>query len=186
ADGADGSIVRIDPDSEQVTRISIGSAAPQGVAFAGGRAMVTVAGASTCAPMLQGKGAPDLVIISDLDLSPSSGQWTLPMVQAIKDVLERHGYRAGRFRIGYRSCDDSTAQTGVASAGKCQANARSTAEDGSVVAVIGTFNSDCASAELPILNGAGPHPVAMISAANSLVGLTKKAPGALVGEPEGY
>jgi ABC-type branched-subunit amino acid transport system substrate-binding protein/DNA-binding beta-propeller fold protein YncE len=188
ADGADGSIVRIDPDSEQVTHISIGSVAPQGVAFAGGRAMVTVAAASTCAPMLgQGAGAPDLVIVSDLDLAPNSaGQWTLPMVQAIKDVFQRHGYRAGKFRIGYRSCDDSTAQTGVASAGKCQANARSTAEDASVVAVIGTFNSDCASAELPILNGAGPHPVAMISAANSLVGLTKKVPGALLGEPTGY
>jgi DNA-binding SARP family transcriptional activator/ABC-type branched-subunit amino acid transport system substrate-binding protein/DNA-binding beta-propeller fold protein YncE len=188
ADGADGSIVRIDPDSEQVTRISIGSVAPQGVAFAGGRAMVTVAAASTCAPMLpQEAGDPDLVIVSDLDLAPSSaGQLTLPMVQAIKDVFQRHGYRAGRFRIGYRSCDDSTAQTGVASAGKCQANARSTAEDASVVAVIGTFNSDCASAELPILNGAGPHPVPMISAANSLVGLTKKVPGALVGEPDMY
>jgi DNA-binding SARP family transcriptional activator/ABC-type branched-subunit amino acid transport system substrate-binding protein len=188
ADGADGSIVRIDPDSEQVTRISIGPVAPQGVAFAGGRAMVTVAAASTCAPMLgQGAGSPDLVIVSDLDLAPNSaGQWTLPMVQAIKDVFQRHGYRAGKFRIGYRSCDDSTAQTGVASAGKCQANARSTAEDASVVAVIGTFNSDCASAELPILNGAGPHPVAMISAANSLVGLTKKVPGALVGEPDMY
>src|SRR5439155_4157583 len=73
-----------------------------------------------------------------------------------------------------------------ATTGKCQANARSTAEDASVVAVIGTFNSYFASAELPILNGAGPQPVAMISAANSLVGLTKEVPGALLGEPEGY
>jgi len=188
ADGADGSIVRIDPDSEQVTRIDIGPVAPQGVAFAGGRALVTAAAASTCAPMLPGGArAPDVVIVSDLDLSPgSAGPLTLPMVQAIKDVFQRHGYRAGQFRIGYRSCDDSTAQAGVANAGKCQANARSTAQDASVVAVIGTFNSDCASAELPILNGAGPQPVAMISAANSIVGLTKRVPGALLGEPEGY
>ena len=34
------------------------------------------------------------------------------MVEAIKLVLEQRHFRAGAYTIGYRSCDDSTAQAG--------------------------------------------------------------------------
>src|SRR5439155_13982035 len=55
----------------------------------------------------------------------------------------------------------------------------------SVVGVIGTLNSGCAAVELPILNRATP-PVAMISPANSLPGLTKHVPGSAPDEPDRY
>jgi branched-chain amino acid transport system substrate-binding protein len=57
------------------------------------------------------------------------------------------------------------------------------AEDESVVGVIGTYNSGCAAIEIPILNEAG---VAMISPANTAVGLTHVGPGSGEGEPEKY
>ena len=35
------------------------------------------------------------------------------MADAIELVLKQHGFRAGRYTVGYRSCDDSTAQSGT-------------------------------------------------------------------------
>jgi hypothetical protein len=45
------------------------------------------------------------------------------MADAIGFVLRRHGFRAGRHTVGYRSCDDSTAQHGFFDARTCAANA---------------------------------------------------------------
>jgi branched-chain amino acid transport system substrate-binding protein len=44
--------------------------------------------------------------------------------------------------------------------------------------VVGTFNSPCAAAEIPILNRAPAGGVAMVSPSNSFVGLTRAGPGA--------
>jgi branched-chain amino acid transport system substrate-binding protein len=50
--------------------------------------------------------------------------------------------------------------------------------------VIGTYNSGCAAVEIPILNGAPEGALAMVSPANTYVGLTRAGPGSLPGEPE--
>ena len=56
--------------------------------------------------------------------------------------------------VGFQSCDDSTAQAGKWDPGKCSQNANAYAENQSLLALIGTFNSGCAAVELPILNQA--------------------------------
>jgi branched-chain amino acid transport system substrate-binding protein len=89
------------------------------------------------------------------------------MADAIRLVLESHDYRAGRYSIGYRSCDDSIAQTGLFDRRTCAANANAYARSKKLVAVIGTFNSACAQVEIPILNRAPGGPLAMISPANT-------------------
>jgi branched-chain amino acid transport system substrate-binding protein len=141
---------------------------------------------STCGEVrYQGSEDPDLILASDLPLDRPSAFLTTPIVNAIEQVLRAHHYRAGGYRVAYQSCDDSTEQVGTANSGKCQANARSFAETASVIAVIGTFNSDCAKAELPILSSA-TDPVALVSPSNSYPGLTSPVPGVTADEPERY
>jgi branched-chain amino acid transport system substrate-binding protein len=55
-----------------------------------------------------------------------------------------------------------------------------------VIGVIGTFNSGCAEIIIPVLNRASNGPVAMISPANTYVGLTHGGPGTSAGEPNKY
>ena len=109
------------------------------------------------------------------------------MVKAIQYVMERQfKFRAGTFRVGYQSCDDATAQQGGWATEKCTANARAYANDRSVLAVLGTFNSGCAKLEIPILNRAPGGALAMMSPANTAVGLTGEAPWNDPGEPKIY
>ena len=92
--------------------------------------------------------------------------------------------RAGRpasYKIGYQSCDDSTAQTGGWDTAKCATNAHLYANDRSVIGVLGTFNSGCAKIEVPILEPRRAR--SMVSPANTNPGLTKKWD---VGEPQKY
>jgi branched-chain amino acid transport system substrate-binding protein len=98
-------------------------------------------------------------------------------------ALQQKGWKAGHWKIGYQSCDDSTAQSGGWDSGKCATNARLYATNTSVMAVVGTFNSGCAKIEVPILNRAHPGPVLMVSPANTNPGLTKKWEA---GEPNKY
>ena len=52
--------------------------------------------------------------------------------------------------------------------------------------MLGTFNSGCAKLEIPILNRAPGGPLAMMSPANTAVGLTDNAPWNDPGEPKIY
>ena len=111
------------------------------------------------------------------------------MADAIEFVLREHGFRAGRHSLGYRSCDDSNAQTGFFDRRTCAANANAYAHAEKLVAVIGTYNSDCAQVEIPILNRAPGGPLAMISPANTYAGLTRPGsapPWGYRGEPDIY
>jgi branched-chain amino acid transport system substrate-binding protein len=92
-------------------------------------------------------------------------------------VLRQHGFRAGRFRVAYQSCDDSIARTGLFDEAKCVSNARAYAENSDVIGVLGTLNSPCAVAALPDLNRAPGGALAMVSPMNSFVGLTRTGPG---------
>jgi branched-chain amino acid transport system substrate-binding protein len=108
------------------------------------------------------------------------------MTEAIKFVLKQHNFKAGDNKIGYQSCDDSTAQEGSWASEKCSANANAYAQNKSLIGLIGTFNSGCAEIIIPVLNRAPDGPVAMISPANTYVGLTHGGPGTAAGEPDKY
>lgn len=131
---------------------------------------------STCEPVV-GKGDADVVIVSDLPLQGGSRGRTTQMAQAIAFVLGEHGFRAGRVRVAYQSCDDSLAYTGLFDEAKCAANARAYGDNREVVGVVGPYNSGCAIAALPELNQAPDGPLAMVSPSNDFVGLTRSGPG---------
>jgi branched-chain amino acid transport system substrate-binding protein len=143
--------------------------------------------ASSCQSLYyQGSGKPDYIIPSDLPLQGSGRTQTTEMTQAIKYVLKKANFKAGKYKIGYQSCDDSTAQAGKWVSAKCSANGNAYAQNKSVIGVIGTFNSGCAEIVIPILNRAPNGPMGMVSPANTYVGLTHSGPGTVAGEPEKY
>jgi branched-chain amino acid transport system substrate-binding protein len=143
---------------------------------------------SSCSPIFyKGSGTPRYLIASDLPLQGAGRAQPLSMVKAIQYVIEKQfNFRAGTYTLGYQSCDDATAQQGGWATEKCTANARAYANDRSVLGVLGTFNSGCAKLEIPILNRAPGGALAMISPANTAVGLTGNAPWNDPGEPRIY
>jgi branched-chain amino acid transport system substrate-binding protein len=117
----------------------------------------------------EGGGKPDAIVVSDLPLEHSAYTAMHQMTQAIKLTLKDRGFRAGRFTVGYVVCDDS-GDAGTASRMRCVANARAAARVPKVVGVIGTLESSCAVAELPVLARAG---VVLVSPLNTAVELTR-------------
>jgi branched-chain amino acid transport system substrate-binding protein len=143
--------------------------------------------ASSCSDIYyEGDGNPDYIIASDLPLQGSGRTQTVQMTEAIKFVLKQHDFKAGDYKIGYQSCDDATAQQGKWASEKCSANANAYAQNKGVIGVIGTFNSGCAEIIIPVLNRAPDGPVAMVSPANTYVGLTHGGAGTAAGEPDKY
>jgi branched-chain amino acid transport system substrate-binding protein len=150
----------------------------------GAKAGVTPLPTSSCSPVVyKGSGSPDFIIASDLPLQGAIRAQTVQISRSILWALAQKGYKAGPYKIGYQSCDDSTAQTGGWDSAKCATNGRLYAQNRSVIAVVGTFNSGCAKIIVPILNRARPGPMAMVSPANTNVGLTQKWDP---GEPQKY
>ena len=194
-----GTVSRIDPETNRVVaKVALGNT-PRQIAVGAGGVWVTVAGAAgapvaaageapeggpalpaaTCGRVFYGgSGVPDRLIVSDMPLRGGGALPTLQMSEAIAHVLRQRGFRAGRLRIGYQSCDDSTAQAGIFDETKCSANAKLYAETAAVIGEIGPFNSGCAYGQIPIANRAG---LAMISPTNSDIALTHATPVA----PEG-
>jgi len=152
----------------------------------GGGGGVTALPASSCQSIYQGSAKPDYIVASDLPLQGSSRTQTIEMTKAMQFVLKQHNFKAGKYNIGYQSCDDSTAQAGKWDSGKCSANGHAYANNKKVIGVLGTFNSGCAEIVIPILNRASDGPVGMVSPANTYVGLTHSGPGTASGEPEKY
>jgi branched-chain amino acid transport system substrate-binding protein len=153
----------------------------------GGGGNATTLPASSCQGLyFEGSGKPDFIVPSDLPLQGSGRTQTIEMTNAIKFVLKQANFKAGKYTVGYQSCDDSTAQAGKWESSKCSANANAYAQNKSVIGVIGTFNSGCAEIEIPILNRAPDGPLGMVSPANTYVGLTHSGPGTAAGEPDKY
>jgi ABC-type branched-subunit amino acid transport system substrate-binding protein/streptogramin lyase len=188
----DGTVSHIDVETGDVESSSV--RAVQSLAAGEGSAWVSSAAATaadglpqTCGELLSGPGKPDVLIASDLPLQDDAAPRA--MADAIENVLERHDFRAGRFSVGYRSCDDSNTQTGSFDRGICASNATAYADAPKLVAVIGAYNSDCSAIEIPILNRAPGGPLAMISPANTGPGLTAREeppPWGYNGEPDIY
>ena len=129
----------------------------------------------------KGSGSPDFIIASDLPLQGATRAQTIRDLAGEVWALAEAGWKAGSLKLGYQSCDDSTAQTGGYDLAKCATNGHLFANDKSVITVLGTFNSACAKVEVPILNRQGP--LLEVSPANTNPGLTKKWD---VGEPQKY
>jgi hypothetical protein len=189
----DGSRIWItDAIAQTLTRIDTATGAtksynlattPQAIAVGGGR--IWVAGTSAanrgptvasppCGRLETAAGqAPTLVITSDLPLQ-ASDLGGVQMADAIRARLAAHGFRAGKYAVGYQSCDSSS-PTLFADPLKCLANARNYAATPAVIGVIGSLVSKCSALELPILNSAAGGPVAMISPNNTNDDLTYSA-----------
>jgi DNA-binding SARP family transcriptional activator/ABC-type branched-subunit amino acid transport system substrate-binding protein/streptogramin lyase len=186
-------VYRIDPGTYRA-RVVAHVPAPAGVAVGEDAVWVAAAGppsaeevlpASTCSSVhYAGRGSPRFLIVSDLPLQPGSREFTLPMVKGIRFVLERRGFRAGKYTVGYQSCDDSTAQAGGFDIYRCISNAKAYARTPDVVGVIGSFISPCTSFQLPVANQAPGGPLAMISPSNTDPGLTRPQRGSEPGELE--
>src|SRR5579862_1264707 len=130
-----------------------------------------------------GSGSPQYIIASDLPLQGANRALTTEMAKAVNFILNEQGYKAGKYTVGFQSCDDSTAQAGGYDTAKCTANANAYAQDPAVLGIVGTFNSGCAKLEIPINNRAS---VAMVSPSNTYPGLTVSGPGTAPGEPNVY
>ena len=129
-----------------------------------------------------GKG--DYVIASDLPLQGALRPLSVQIVQAIQLRLKQLNYSIGGKTVQYVSCDDSTAAKGSWDPQTCTNNANAYKTVNNLLGVIGTFNSGCAEIEAPILNRAPGGGIAMVSPANTYVGLTK--PTGVAGEPQKY
>ncbi len=194
ANFVDGTVVRIDPRTNSVTKRFPLPGTPQGIAARAGSSWVTVVGgtkggplpAPACSEVVSGGARPDVLIASDFPLQGPQGGIARSMADAVRFIVSQHGFKAGKHTVGYQSCDDSTAQTGGADYFKCVSNAKAFAEHSSLVGIVGPYNSFCASVEIPIANRASGGALAMISPANTSIGLTRRGPGAAKDEPGKY
>src|ERR1044071_9725604 len=175
--------------SKKFSLLALGVAAAVAAAGAGtsgvarsATASVTPLPSSSCGPIVyKGSGSPDFIIASDLPLQGAIRHQTVQLSRAEIWALAQAGWKAGSYKIGFQQCDDSTAQTGGWDTAKCATNAHLYANNKSVIAVLGTFNSGCAKIIVPVVNRAGP--LLMVSPANTNPGITKKWD---VGEPQKY
>jgi branched-chain amino acid transport system substrate-binding protein len=136
---------------------------------------------SSCGPIVyKGSGSPDYIVASDLPLQGAQRAQTVQISRAAIWALANAGWKAGSYKIGFQSCDDSTAQAGNWDPAKCATNAHLYANNRAVLAVIGTFNSSCAKIEVPILNRVS---LLEVSPANTNPGITKRWDA---GEPQKY
>ena len=95
-------------------------------------------------------------------------------VDAIRLVLQQHGYRAGRFNVGspvVRRVDDPDRQLRPAPLRRQRQRLR--AHDTSLVALVGPWSSFCAETALRTLNLAEGGPVPVISPSSTDAGLTR-------------
>ena len=190
-----GTLAAVGATGRRVERVVRIGGVPRALVIADGTVWAAVAGAqaaagaqtvrgvdtlpaSFCEPAIAGAGGTaDLLVVSDLPLQGGIRVMASQMAQAIAFVLRDRGFRAGRFRVAYQSCDDSTARTLLFDEAKCAANARAYGADRDVAVVIGPLNSPCAVAALPDLNRTPGGPLPMVGPLTSFVGLTGAAPG---------
>ena len=123
-----------------------------------------------------------MLIASDLPLQGTYAIDGRQGTRAVRLVLEERGFRAGRFSVGYVSCDGATPRDDISPA-KCRRSARAYVAAKEVVGVIGPFFSSCAIHMMPVLNRAG---LAEIGPGNTYVGLTRSGPGIPEGQPERF
>ena len=65
-----------------------------------------------------------MIVASDMPLQGPEAAEPRAVANAVRYVIQDHGFRAGDHVVGYQSCDDSTAQTGNTEQRRCAANAQ--------------------------------------------------------------
>jgi branched-chain amino acid transport system substrate-binding protein len=187
-DTDDGSVVRTIPIGGFPRAVAVGEGAVWvAAAAAAPPASSTPAGisplpASFCErPFYGGDRPAQRLVVSDLPLQGGVRLSSQQMVDAMTFVLRERGFRAGRWRVAYQSCDDAVAATRLPDRTKCAANARAYGRAPDVIAVVGPLNSDCALAAIPELARA-TDPLALVSPLSGYVGLTRSAPGTPPGQ----
>jgi branched-chain amino acid transport system substrate-binding protein len=180
----DDTLTRIDPATNRATAV-LRVPVPQDIAATSDGPLVVsgpVANAaalpsSSCGPVLYGgPGSPRFLIATDLAFQGYPPGNTA-MARAVQLVLRQRHFRAGRYTVGYQSCDDSSSLAGRFDPGRCNENASLYAKTAKVVGVIGPYNSECAAAELPILDQTPTGPLALIGPATTFDLLTANVPG---------
>jgi branched-chain amino acid transport system substrate-binding protein len=142
---------------------------------------------SGCSPVThEGQERPDLIIAASAPLQGKFIDHGVQIVQALKLVLDQRDWRAGEYGVGLQACDETTPRSDESDPAKCRRNARSFAENRSVIAVAGPWSSTCALAMLPILNRAPAGPLAAISGSTTYLGLTRPGPAVGATEPERF
>ncbi|MFL5842256.1 MAG: BTAD domain-containing putative transcriptional regulator [Thermoleophilaceae bacterium] len=175
-------VQRIDPRTNRA-RVVSRVVAPQHLAVDASGVWVAALGrpsgaetlpASSCGRLVAGaRGPSDVIVASELPLQGGDRPLTKVMADAIRFALERRGFKAGRYTVGYQSCDYSTAQAGGPDVYRCFSNAKAYARTLKVVGVIGAYHSFCSAFEIPVLGQAPGGPVAMISPSNTITSLTR-------------
>ncbi len=128
-----------------------------------------------------------LTVYSSLPLHGPQAERSKAIVNGAKLALEQHGAKAGKFKVRYRSLDDSDAAKGAKSSGvtpeQTSENAREAIDDDKTIAYIGELDSIGTAISLPLLNDEG---IPQVSPGNGAVGLTTNRRGAGRGEPEKF
>lgn len=124
-----------------------------------------------------------VTVYSSMPLQGAGRPQALAVVQGARLALEEAGGRAGPHAVRHISLDNSTARAEVWTPYNTAVNARRAAQDDSAVAYIGEFNSGASAISIPLLNEV---PIAQISPTNTAIGLTRRGPGADLGEPFKY
>ncbi|MGZ8708499.1 MAG: ABC transporter substrate-binding protein, partial [Gaiellaceae bacterium] len=122
-------------------------------------------------------GEPDVIVVSDLPLRGVGAKTTKRMVDAIELVFRERGFKAGKYRVGYQSCNDTVGDEPFDPL-LCKQNARAYVAAKDVVGIIGPWNSGCAVDQIPIVSREAAGPLAMISPSNTFVSLTRDVAGA--------
>jgi len=110
-----------------------------------------------------------LAVYSSLPLQGPTAKASQEVVNGERLALSQAGGRAGSFRVGYVSLDDSDPRTGRLDPGVTAANAKIAAQDTSTIAYIGEYSSAATAVSLPLINAAG---ILQVSPASPYVGLT--------------
>jgi branched-chain amino acid transport system substrate-binding protein len=110
-----------------------------------------------------------LAIYSSLPLHGPSAAIGEEISDGERLALADAGGRAGRFRVGYVSLDDSNPITGKLDPGITAANAKMAAADTSTIAYLGEYGSAATAVSLPLTNAAG---ILQVSPGSPYVGLT--------------
>jgi branched-chain amino acid transport system substrate-binding protein len=112
---------------------------------------------------------PQLAVYSSLPLQGPAAAISQQLVGGEKLALADAGGRAGRFKVGYVSLDDSGTAGGPWNPGVTATNAKTAAQDTSTIAYLGDLDSAATAISLPLTNAAG---ILQVSPASPYVGLT--------------
>lgn len=176
-------VYRIDPRTN-AARVVAHTASPRGVGAGDGGAWVVAASppsrdaalpSPACSAVSSGGDEPPrLLLVSDLPLQGESRPITQAIADGVRHVLQRRGFEAGGYTVGFQSCDSSTAQSGGSDFFRCGSLAKAYARNLRVVGIVGSFASPCSYVQIPVTNQAPEAPLAMVSPSNTYQGLTEE------------